>query len=133
MAYLDDLTPDYQVEIPIENLETMRRLLYMYKKAIDNLPLAMFDHTANEAIAISSEFEDLFGWTLEEFQALPMDEFWHEDSYEIAETNRQHSLSAPFMARCYGKSGQNAYFKVDALNMAFDGEQWRMYSFELIP
>jgi PAS domain-containing protein len=132
MGYFEELTPNYQEEIPVENLETMRRLLYMYKQAIDNLPLALFDHAANTCTAISSEFEDLFGWTLAEFQAITMDQFWHEDSYEIAETNREYDLSAPFMARCKSKSGQDAYFKVEALNVEFDKKQWRMYSFELL-
>ena len=130
MAYFDDLVPDYTIEIPISDnvsLETMRRLLYMFKLAINGHMVVLADNAQN-VIAISPEFEDNFGWTLEEFQGLEMDEFFHEDSLSVAQTHQENSLAAPYIARCYKKGGGLSYYHIQGLNVAFDSQNWRMLS-----
>jgi hypothetical protein len=69
---------------------------------------------------------------LEEFQALESGDFFHADSMEIAGIHRDNNLAAPYIARCYNKAEQSAYFKVQGLCVAFDDDQWRMLSFEII-
>ena len=135
MAYFDDLAPDYTVELPNvsdASLEALRRLLYMFKVAINGKACLLADSATLDVVAISSEFITQFGWTLEEFQALEPSDFFHEDSLSVAMTHRDNNLAAPYIARCYNKSDQSAYFKVQGLTIAFDDESWRMLSFELI-
>ena len=134
MAYFDDLVHDYTVEIPAASkpsLEAMRRLLYMFKLAINGGALLLVDDNEN-VISISPEFETQFGWTLEEFQALQSEDFFHEDSLSIAQTHSDNNLAAPYIARCYNKSGQSGYFQVQGMCVEFDSQHWRMLSFELI-
>ena len=134
MGYFEDLAPDYTVEIPPASdasLEALRRLLYMFKLAINGVAVSL-DSTNDGIIAISPEFETQFGWTLAEFQALQPGEFFHADSAEIAGIHRDNNLAAPYIARCYNKADQSAYFQVQGLCVAFDDDLWRMLSFELI-
>lgn len=134
MAYFDDLVPDYTEEVPsasAPSLETMRRLLYMFKLAINGKMVALADGDGN-AIALSPEFLDIFEWTLEEFQALEPSEFFHADSLPVAETHQSNHLAGPYIARCYNKSGNSAYFTIQGLCVEFDGQHWRMLSFEQI-
>ena len=132
MAYFDDLVPDYTMETPPgESLETERRLLYMFKLAINGHAVMLNDDEGN-VLAISPEFETQFEWTLEEFQALDPADFFHEDSLSTAEAHKTNHLAAPYIARCFNKSDQSAYFKVQGLCVEFDNEHWRMLSFDLI-
>ena len=134
MGYFDDLAPDYTVELPNvsdASLEAIRRLLFMFKLAVNGVAVTL-DSESEGIVAISPEFETQFGWTLEEFQALETGDFFHEDSAEIAAVHRANHLAAPYIARCYNKAGQSAYFKVQGLCVAFDDEHLRMLSFELI-
>ena len=134
MGYFDDLAPDYTVEIPNvsdASLEALRRLLFMFKLAVNGKAVSL-DSESEGVVAISPEFETQFGWTLEEFQALQPGDFFHEDSASVAAIHRDNNLAAPYIARCYNKAGQSAYFKVQGLCVAFDDEHWRMLSFELI-
>ena len=134
MAYFDDLAPDYTVEIPPSSdtsLESMRRLLYMFKLSMNGDCVSLSDDETN-IYAISPEFVAQFGWTLEEFQALTAADFFHEDSLEIAQTHKANHLAGPYIARCFNKAGQSAYFQVQGLCVEFDSEHWRMLSFELI-
>ena len=134
MAYFDDLVPDYTVEVPFASdvgLETMRRLLFMFKLAINGHAVLLADDDEN-VIAISPEFETQFGWTLAEFQELTSADFFHEDSLPVAAKHQANHLAAPYIARCYNKAGASGYFKVQGLCIEFDGKHWRMLSFELI-
>jgi len=134
MGYFDDLVPDYTIEVPAASapsLESLRRLMYMFKLAVNGVSVTL-DSESEGIVAISPEFETQFGWTLEEFQALEAGAFFHEDSTEIAAIHRANNLAAPYIARCYNKDEQSAYFKVQGLCVAFDDDQWRMLSFELI-
>ncbi len=134
MAYFDDLVPDYRVEIPDASdasLEAMRRLLYMFKLAINGKAVALADENGL-AISLSPEFIDIFEWTLEEFQALDPSDFFHADSLDVAITHRDNHLAGPYIARCFNKSGQSAYFQIQGLCVEFDGQHWRMLSFEQI-
>ena len=134
MAYFDDLVPDYKVEVPPSSdtsLESMRRLMYMFKVAINGKAVMLSDEDAN-VIAISPEFVTQFGWTLEEFQAIDPSDFFHEDSLATAQAHKSNHLAAPYIARCHNKAAQSAYFKVQGLCVEFDDEHWRMLSFELI-
>jgi PAS domain-containing protein len=134
MAYFDDLVPDYTMEVPAASapsLEALRRLMYMFKLAVNGVAVSL-DSKSEGIVAISPEFEEQFGWTLEEFQALEAGDFFHEDSSEIAAIHRANNLAAPYIARCYNKDEQSAYFQVQGLCVEFDGEHFRMLSFELI-
>ena len=134
MTYFDDLAPDYTIELPNASdvsLEALRRLLYMFKLAVNGVAVSL-DSTNDGIIAISPEFETQFGWTLAEFQALESGDFFHEDSAETAAIHRDNNLAAPYIARCYNKAEQSAYFKVQGLCVAFDDDLWRMLSFELL-
>ena len=135
MAYFDDLVPDYTVEVPFASdvgLETMRRLLFMFKLAINGHAVLLADDNDN-VVAVSPEFITQFTWTLEEFQEIDIaTEFFHADSLEIAQTHNNNHLAAPYIARCYNKAGESGYFQVQGLCVEFDGEHWRMLSFELI-
>ena len=134
MTYFDNLVPDYTVEIPTASdasLEALRRLLFMFKLAVNGHAVSL-DSENDGIIAISPEFETQFGWTLEEFQALQPGSFFHADSAEIAGIHRDNNLAAPYIARCYNKAQQSAYFKVQGLCVGFDNDVWRMLSFELI-
>ena len=134
MTYFDDLAPDYSVEIPAsstQSLESMRRLLFMFKLAINGHMVVLADETL-VVLAISPEFEDNFQWTLEEFQAIEPTEFFHEDSVDIAVTHRTNHLAAPYIARCYKKNGSLSYYTVQGLCIEFDDKHWRMLSFEKI-
>ena len=135
MAYFDELVPDYTVEVPPSSevsKESMRRLLYMFKLAINGHAVLLVDDDDN-VIALSPEFTTQFTWTLEEFQEIDIStEFFHEDSLEIAQTHNNNHLAAPYIARCYNKAGDSGYFHVQGLCVAFDDEHWRMLSFELI-
>ena len=42
------------------------------------------------------------------------------------------ALTAPYIARCYKKGGGLSYYKIQGLSIAFDGQNWRMLSFEKI-
>ena len=135
MAYFDDLVIDYTVETAnggsnevAERLETMRRLLFMFKLAVNGSPVILSDKDEG-VVAISPEFEDHFGWTLEEFQEVGPEDFFHADSVSIAQTHRENHLAAPYIARCYNKAGQLAYHQVQGLCVEFDGQHWRMLSF----
>ncbi len=134
MGYFDDLVPDYQIEVPpasAASLESLRRMMYMFKLTMNGIAVSL-DSEVEGIIAISPEFETQFGWTLAEFQALQPGEFFHADSAEIAGIHRDNNLAAPYIARCYNKADQSAYFKVQGLCVAFDDDLWRMLSFELI-
>ena len=134
MGYFDDLVPDYTVELPAASapsLESLRRLLFMFKLAVNGVAVTL-DSEEEGIVAISPEFEEQFGWTLEEFQELDSGEFFHEDSTEIAGIHRANNLAAPYIARCYNKADQSGYFKVQGLCVAFDDDLWRMLSFELL-
>ena len=134
MGYFDDLVPSYTEEIPTatkDSLETMRRLMFMFKLAI-NGHMVTLDNPATGIAAISPEFEDNFQWTLEEFQNLEPGEFFHEDSSEIAGIHRDNHLAAPYIARCYKKNDALSYYKIQGLCISFDGQHWRMLSFEKI-
>ncbi len=134
MGYFEDLVPDYTVELPPASgasLEALRRLLYMFKLAVNGVAVSL-DSENEGVIAISPEFETQFGWTLAEFQALQPGDFFHADSSETAGIHRDNNLAAPYIARCYNKAVQSAYFKVQGLCVAFDDDLWRMLSFELI-
>ena len=134
MAYFDDLIPDYTVELPPSSdasLETMRRLLYMFKLAMNGHMVLLSDNVLN-VVAVSPEFESQFDWTLEEFQALEPGDFFHADSLSVAMTHQENSLAAPYIARCYKKGGGLSYYKIQGLSIAFDCQNWRMLSFEKI-
>ena len=132
MAYFDDLVPDYKTEIPGEGtVETTRRLLFMFKLAMNGHIVGLFDDEEN-VIALSPEFLDNFQWTLEEFQALDPSDFFHEDSLPIAQTHKENHLAAPYIARCYKKNDTLSYYVVQGLCVAFDSQHWRMLSFEKI-
>ena len=129
--YFENLVPDYTTEIPNSDpasLEVMRRLLFMFKLAINGHMVALSDEEGN-VVALSSEFLANFQWTLEEFQALGEGEFFHEDSAPIAYIHRENHLAAPYIARCYKKNSSLSYYKVQGLCVEFDGEHWRMLSF----
>jgi hypothetical protein len=131
MAYFDELVPDYTVEVPPSDgasLEAMRRLLFMFKLAINGHIVLLADNNEN-VVAVSPEFESQFDWTLEEFQALGPEDFFHADSLSVAAIHQANSLAAPYIARCYKKSGGLSYYKIQGLNVSFDGESWRMLSF----
>ena len=138
MAYFDDLEIDYttetahgQVQNVDENIETLRRLLFMFKLSMNGDIVLLADEEGN-VIAISPEFIDHFGWTLEEFQALEYSDFFHADSLVIANTHKDNHLAAPYIARCYNKAEQLAYHQVQGLCVEFDGQHWRMLSFTQI-
>ena len=138
MAYFDDLVPDYTVETAngesnefVERLEALRRLLYMFKLAINGHAVLLADADGN-VVAVSPEFETQFGWTLEEFQEVDPADFFHADSLTIANVHKDNHLAAPYIARCKNKAEQSAYFQVQGLCVAFDGQHWRMLSFVLI-
>ena len=138
MTYWDTLEPDYTIETAdgmaneLEpRLETMRRLLFMCKLAVNGHMVLLSDEDEG-VVAISPEFEKNFDWTLEEFQAVTPEEFFHEDSLDIATTHRDNHLAAPYIARCYKKGGGLSYYKIQGLCVEFDQEHWRMLSFEKI-
>jgi len=134
MGYFDDLLPDYTVEVPPssdESLESMRRLLFMFKLAINGHIVLLADDDEN-VIAFSPEFESQFDWTLEEFQELDPSEFFHADSLSVAQIHQENDLAAPYIARCYKKGGGLSYYKIQGLCVEFDSEHWRMLSFEKI-
>ena len=134
MGYFDDLVPDYTIEVPPasdESLEAMRRLLFMFKLAMNGHIVLLSDDELN-VISLSPEFLDQFDWTLEEFQALEPEDFFHADSLSTALIHQANKLAAPYIARCYKKGGGLSYYKVQGLNVEFDGEGWRMLSFEKI-
>ncbi len=134
-AYFDNLVPDYTVEIPeVSELstETMRRLLFMFKLAVNGLSMVLYDAVSTDVIAISPEFEDVFGWTLAEFQEITSAEFFHEDSLPVVLIHGEHNIAAPYIARCNAKGGANALFKVQGLTVEFDDHRWRMLSLEMI-
>ena len=131
MGYFDDLVPDYTTEIPTSDpgsMETMRRLLFMLKLAINGDICALSDKEGN-VVSLSPEFISNFQWTLEEFQALGEGDFFHEDSAPIAYTHKENHLAAPYIARCYKKNETLSYYQVQGLCVEFDGEHWRMLSF----
>ena len=135
MSYFDNLEIDYTVEIAngesneyVDKIETLRRLMYMFKLAVNGSAVMLTDIDGN-VVAISPEFTTVFGWTLEEFQSIYPDDFFHEDSLAIATIHEDNSLSAPYIARCKNKAEQSAYFKIQGLCIAFDSQQWRMTSF----
>lgn len=134
MGYFDDLVPDYTVEVPpasAASLESMRRLLYMFKLAINGVSVLLADDDGN-VIGISPEFETQFGWTLAEFQALEPEDFFHADSLDVALIHREHNLAAPYQARCYNKASQSGWFQIQGVCVEFEANHWRMLSFELI-
>ena len=138
MAYFDDLVPDYTMETAEgesneyePRLESLRRLLYMFKLAVNGSAVILADEEGN-VVAVSPEFVTQFGWTLAEFQALEPGDFFHADSLAIANTHKNNHLAAPYIARCYNKAEQSAYFQVQGLCVAFDSQHWRMLSFVLI-
>jgi hypothetical protein len=138
MSYWDDLVPDYTIETALGdngditmNRETMRRLFFVLKSAINGDCVMLSDETGN-VVAISSEFTSLFGWTLAEFQSIEPENFFHEDSLEVATLHKEHHLSSPYIARCYGKTGQSGYFKIQGLCVDFENNHWRLSIFDLI-
>jgi len=138
MAYFDDLVPDYTIETangesnePLERLETLKRLLFMFKLAINGHSVLLADADGN-VVAVSPEFETQFGWTLAEFQEVDPADFFHEDSLVIANTHKDNHLAAPYIAKCYNKAEQTAYFQVQGLCVEFDNQHWRILSFVLI-
>ena len=97
MAYFDDLLPDYTVEIPPssnESLETMRRLLFMFKLSMNGHMVLLSDDDLN-VLAISPEFESQFDWTLEEFQELDPSEFFHADRNSAWSPVTVENVNAP--------------------------------------
>ena len=138
MAYFDDLVPDYTVETANgesneydEKLEALKRLLFMFKLAVNGSAVILADEEGN-VVAVSPEFVTQFGWTLEEFQEVEPGDFFHADSLAIANVHKDNHLAAPYIARCKNKAEQSAYFQVQGLCVAFDNQHWRMLSFVLI-
>ena len=134
MSYFDDLVPDYTKEVPpasAVSMEALRRMLYMFKLAMNGHMVALSDENAS-VVALSPEFLINFQWTLEEFQALDPSEFFHEDSLPVALIHKNNHLAAPYIARCYKKSGGLSYYIVQGMCVEFDNEHWRMLSFEKI-
>ena len=134
MGYFDDLVPDYTIEVPAASapsLEAMRRLLYMFKMAVNGHMVAFSDEDGN-VISLSPEFLDNFQWTLEEFQALEAGEFFHEDSSEVAGIHKDNHLASPYIARCYKKNETLSYYTIQGLCVEFDDQHWRMLAFEKI-
>jgi hypothetical protein len=134
MAYFDDLVPDYTMEVPAASapsLEALRRLLYMFKLAM-NGHIVAFSNEAGDVISLSPEFLTNFQWTLEEFQELEAGEFFHEDSSETAGIHKDNHLASPYLARCYKKNGTLSYYVIQGLCVEFDDQHWRMLSFEKI-
>ena len=136
MAYFDELEIDYTIETAngqseesSMRLETLRRQLYMFKLAINGAMVILSSDDDLGVVAISPEFEKNFDWTLEEFQAVTTEEFFHEDSLEVAETHRDNHLAGPYIARCYKNGGGLSYYKIQGLCIEFDNEHWRMLSF----
>ena len=131
--YFDTLVPDYTIEIPEiseKSLETMRRLLFMFKLAINGKAMVLYDAVSTDVIAISPEFEDEFGWTLAEFQEVTSEQFFHEDSLPVVLIHGEHELAAPYIARCNHKGGGDELYKVQGLTVEFDDHRWRMLSLE---
>ena len=128
MGYFDELTIDRTQEVPPGDLEIQRRLLYMFKLAINGNMVMLADEEQN-VISLSSEFLDNFDWTLEEFQALEPADFFHADSLNVALTNRANHSAALYMARCYKKGGTLNWYEVNAMCVAFDEQHWRLLSF----
>ena len=132
MTYFDDLVPDYKTEIPGEaTLETSKRLLFMFKLAMNGHMVALSD-ADGDVSSLSPEFLDNFQWTLEEFQALEPSDFFHEKSLDVALIHSNNDLAAPYQARCYNKVEQSGWFEIQGVCVEFDGQHWRMLSFELL-
>lgn len=134
-AYFDALVPNYTVEVPAaKDPETSKRLLYMFKVAINGKACILCNASTdpNTAIAISPEFEIKFGYTFEEFAELECADFFHEDSAPVAEVHRNNNLAAPYIARCKHKNESYAYFKIQGLTVIVDDINWRMLYFEQI-
>ena len=133
--YFDNLVPDYKQEIPEvseKSLETMRRLLYMFKLAVNGHAMVLYDAVSTDVIAISPEFEEVFGWTLAEFQEVTSEQFFHEDSLPVVLIHGEHELAAPYIARCNTKGGGDDLYRIQGLTVEFDGNRWRMLSLDRI-
>lgn len=135
--YFDELVPDYTVEIaesPI-NLEGTRRLLYMLKRALNGVAVMLYDNTnvvSTEIVAISPEFTTLFGYDLEEIQALGATNFFHPNDWFIAELHGDNNLCGYYSSRC--KKSNDAYLQcyVQAASLSLDDFTWRILTFEQI-
>ncbi|GAG19852.1 unnamed protein product, partial [marine sediment metagenome] len=126
--YFDALVPNYAMEVPGEkDPETSRRLLYMFKVAINGKACVLNNASTdpNTPIAISPEFVTKFGYTFEEFAALEPADFFHEDSLPVAMIHSANNLAAPFIARCKHKNESYAYFKIQGLTVTVDDINWR--------
>jgi len=127
--YFENLKPDYVQEVPTPN-EALRRLLYMFKVAINGKACVLKNSDADTTIAISPEFISEFGWTFEEFAALDPADFFDNESLVIATIHAENKLAAPYMAKCKNKNGDKNWYKVQGLNVEVDGINWRMVVFE---
>lgn len=130
--YFENLEPDYTMELPgPETLESLRRMMYMFKVAINGTACVLNNASADPTIeiAISPEFESEFGYTFEEFAALEPAGFFHEASLPIAMTHASNNLAAPYIARCKKKAGSYSWYTVEAFTVVLDDINWRMLSF----
>ena len=131
--YFEELVPDYTVELPVsEGLESLRRLLFMFKVAINGKACVLINATEETAIAISPEFESEFGHTFAEFEAMDAEDFFHEDSLTVAETHGDNNLAAPYAAKCKKSDESYAWYTIQGLSVIVDNITWRMLSFESI-
>lgn len=131
-AYFDDLVPDYTQEIPEvseKSLETMRRLLFMFKLAVNGHIMVLRDAVSHDVVAISPEFIEKFGWTLAEFKEVQSEIFFVGASWLVAQTHETHELAAPYMAECKKKNGSKDLYAIQGLTVEFDDHRWRMLSF----
>ena len=135
MSYFDALVPDYTQELPsVGSAETSRRLLYMFKVAINGKACVLNNASTdpNTAIAISPEFENEFGYTFEEFAALDPGDFFDDESLVVAMIHSANNLAAPYIARCKNKSSAQNWYKITGLTVTVDDIDWRMLYFEQI-
>lgn len=133
--YFDALVPDYTMEIPgATDTETARRLLFMFKTAINGKACVLNNASTdpNTEIAISPEFESEFGYTFEEFAALDPSEFFTAVSLPIAMVHSSNNLAAPYIARCIKKNAAEGWYTVQGLTVKVDDINWRLLSFEKI-
>lgn len=128
--YFDALSLDETVEVPEEtSLETRRRLLYALKCALNGGAMTLREAEGDEVVSVSPEFTTEFGYSLEEFQALDMEDFFVGDSYDVAMSHGEDNLAASYVARCKKSNDVEAWYVVQGLTFFMDNLYWRVLTY----
>lgn len=131
--YFENLELDYTQEIPEEDSpETRKRLLYLVKLETNGTPVLLRHITTrpNETVAVSPEFTQMTGWTLEDMQNMDASDLFPPASLSVELVHADNNLAAPWNGQVYRKNGSLLAIRVQGLSFQVDGKLWRATTFE---